>query len=661
MKKIILSLLLTTSTLLLGNVDFNYDQTTINNINTKENRSNENYLVEFFNKTQVNEEIVKLSIPPLFNTNVGCGGIGANLDDVYDVLMSQFESIAKQVPSLMLQSYLGMPDLSSPGAVFDYATNLTIELGCWSSIAGVQVLQTSTESSLDYIQKLYSTAEKEGDKQAGTSINNGGALGHKSATQDQKRTIGLNKEAAKKTIAENNAETLKETTKKVSECILKMQKSYKRLMNQKMQKFKALKVSKKKMFRNSCDIIEEKGEKTNLNDFLPNKGVIELPIFYKTTKQAQKLKMENKIITSVISINAKGKVSNNAFIKDIGIDSIFTDKLELSQSQYVPNSINENIYSNGLIIINQFTTCLNDPSGSNCSVLSANNNFLFDFNNKINSDGKSSVSLINILLKKKRICSFLTSSSDLKDIEESFNIILNLNGAYKINGLLTKQILDIFIRDEYCNYQFREEVKKLESSMITKIEDLKNSIISSNYQLNNKLDILKEYKTVLEQIDISNSAKQKKFDKLTFICAFNKAKKGKSFKIHYMEGKNKKSKEFTKLAEAQKFFQNSYNTKINPFYSAYPVIIDGTDCIVDKTANTFKEMYKKYKEEKKKGKLAYSKISTEEQLIEELKQERKKSLLQAMEINNYYAELGYDVITEFLDTELQKYLIILKN
>jgi len=664
MKKVLLSLLLFTSLLYSNETketdnsifQFNYDSSVINNINFEERRQTNQFVIDFFKQSEDNQEykIVKLEIPSLFNTNISCGGITANFEDVFDIIMTQFEGIIAKLPEYVAQRMLGTPDFDSPGAMFEYAQEQSVNLYCYGEVYGIQTIQTTAETTLDYIQKLYVTAEEEDDSQEGTSLINGSGLAqHDVAEQEQERTTGYNENAQEKSEAEMEAETLKNQQEKFATCVKDRKDSLNNILNSKIQKFTPLINSKKKMFKSACEIIKEKGKRNNLNDKLPNGGVFHSPIYYGTENKPQKLKIDNEVIKTEISLSEDDKVLTNAYLDVEKINKIFEDenKLYLYKKENLDNSDNR-LFDKTITILNQFSECLNDSYKPMCIQLSNDDKFLFNFNDS--SDYVEGFS--NILIKKKKICSYITSSKDMYLLNLSFNEILKVNGYSSLNITDTKNIVKGFIENEYCGSDFDDEIDRLKKILNTNVDKIQQDIINSYIIISNNLQTLKKNEVAFDTIDKTKETKIKR------ICAYNSPKKGETVKVYFQTENGMENKEFSNNEEVKMFFEQTYNIDIFNYYSKFPIIATETSsCDVDKNSKLFKDAYNKILEEKKQNKLAYKSISSITDYLNKIKEDRTKSLLKAVRMNEFYSELGNSVITKILNTKVKKILFLLKN
>lgn len=627
--------------------DLNRD--TITEINNKEFREPlSQALINFMNEPEeLDTKVVSLKIPAILNTDVGCGGFQASIGDVLGVVAAQLEKIAEQIPQWIIQEALGVP-LDSPAEMIRIVVDFMIEGYCYAEIVGVQAVQTAAEATLDFTARLFETHETENEVAAGTTNMNGNIDNPANAhTGQEVLTPGTNQTAGAQSTAESTEQTTKELNEKIAECIKQKQAFVAEILDMKVSKFLPLAHDKKNLMKSACEIIKEKGKKTNLNDKFDIPDKIYSPLFFKKTPKEDLLELDGGMLM-VKRDTEMGAV--NAWINDNKVNAFFENDLELLNYSNNEHSIsNRRVMDSATAILNGLTSCINNPDGTTCESYESNQNFFLRFS----EDSDELKGLQTKLIRKKNTCSLIEAQRfDLNVLNNFFNAITEVDIGQKVSQEESKFIFDYYVMDTFCNRQFNKEISQLDIYLTQKIENEYKAVAKDYSAI---LSQLTAFKTLNASWVYKEDATTK--TGLSKICAYSEKDTGEAGSdIYYLTDKNeiKKASSIDELID-------KYEIEIENKPSVFPVLMEPStyDCVYDLSSKEFQEHYDDYLKGEEKQ-VVSKKPLTKKKYSDKMLKQRELDLQSANQLNGYLAELRGEVLLNILKDKKDKIILKLK-
>jgi len=631
------------------------NEQTISDINFYENRSSLSPELKAFleGDSTLETKVYSLKIPPILNTDISCGGFRASMGDVLGIIQGQLEGLAEQIPAWLVQEALGVP-LDSPTEILKIIVDFMVEGYCWGEVAGVQLVQTAAEGTIDLTSRLFETYETETEKAVGTPNLNGNvdmpAAGHSS---EKTNSPAINETASAQATEEATEQTSKETFKKVAECVKAKKKFIAEVMDTKVNKFKPLAYSKKEVLKSACEIIKEKAKATNLNDKWNIPGTLYSPLKFKASKREDILKLKNGMILLEKSEKAS---AINAWLNNDKLNKFFENDLKLKQYDQSAGNINKKILTDlGLSILNGLTTCINNPDQEICKKYEADPNFFFNF---IHDSNQIIEGFQNKLIQKKLICSTILGYKYNPEILRDFYYVITKQDS--LDRMSIEQanfITKNYIEKEFCGKQLKKEIYQLKNFLNNKLKDQAKQFAADYAET---LSQLKAYKVL-------NAAIRYKGDneKLVKVCAFPLDKNGKPGKIYYqtIDGSIHSTSGSNGLSNIEKTYNVEIanlplqSFKLNKKEYMLSAKLVKNNCEYDTTTTDFQKLYQDYLEGQKKQVVKKRPLSLSD-YKEKLLKERINYINNINQINGLTTELNAEVLENILQKRINE--IILK-
>ena len=673
------------SSIILNQKDLDYTLMKMNQAPLRNNK-----IEAIFNEYQNslnNNQTVKFKIGTVFQSQMTCEGIKANLNDIIPVIEDIIITTLEQIPTYIINNITGY-NFGTPEGFAEAIVDMSSYVLCASYTVVVLVPEQALKASVEYYDKLMSTATNESEVKTNIEI-----AAPTAAVEKSKQAPALNKSAGVQAKAELTSSFTEEFNEKLGKCMDYMKNLYRDVITSKIKNFTPFKVKKRK---SGCEMLKTKEKKSPAKDLTIYSPIKAHALDYKKQNgnqiKANEYIIKNDLIITQFSTGKEDKIKKMIKLNVDSINNFIADGQKiLDVSNKLPSiNVSREVKETGIEIVSILNTCLNDPTLNICEKINCQSTASMDsecqrpnpnipsqreidipINFQLPNTQSFDYSKIDSLLLKLKLKKVICLKAGIMNKEEkrrfifAFNNILNPNSLLNINKRDSETIFNIFILEQFCNVQFEEQLKDFEKFETNKRETLKRKILRATKNSEITFSKFKERKAEFSK-DISG------FENYEEMCSWTDNQNFTS--VLY---KNP----LTNAMEIKKVMLSNLDTSeishTEPMFDTYGVCMDAVcsgmkcvyDCVNEKcpditntpfsTAelnnNTITQIYNAYKNDpqnKKYGSDEKRKIKTVGEYIEEMEKSTFEEYRKIYtNYNNFAKKFSLEVMTIQLERQ----------